>query len=78
LIHVACGWFVQADVARLLLSSASAGVYHLPSPDPVQNLLINSVAGITPTDGAPAAAYLLLSPLPLLLLGTAAGRMCVL
>ena len=52
-IHVACDWFVQADVARLLLSSASAGVYHLPSPDPVQNLLINSVAGITPTDGAP-------------------------
>lgn len=38
-------------MARLLLSSASAGVYHLPSPDPVQNLLINSVAGITPTSG---------------------------
>ena len=54
----------QDAVARLLLSSASAGVYHLPSPDPVQNLLIKSVAGITPTAGQ-CDAFLLLCALRL-------------
>jgi short-subunit dehydrogenase len=58
-----------STVAQLILSGAADGVYHLPSPDLVQNQLIYSTAGITPTPGS-SAVLMALSPLL-----TVAGRL---
>ncbi|KAG8456891.1 hypothetical protein KFE25_005041 [Diacronema lutheri] len=57
--------------ASLLLRSlcGHAPPFHLPSPDPVQNLLVNSVAGATPRWSSVGDA--LLAPVAVLLEGIA-------
>jgi len=35
-------------VARSLLRGAEGGLYHLPGPDPMLNLLVSSMAGVSP------------------------------
>ena len=44
--------YSAVSVASLILQGASNGVYHLPSPDIVQNLLINATAGVYPPSSA--------------------------
>ena len=33
-------------VAQAMLGGAESGLYHLPGPDPVLNLLVSSMAGV--------------------------------
>ena len=40
--------FPAAAVAESLVRGAEAGLYHLPSPDPVLNWMVSSRAGVTP------------------------------
>ena len=35
-------------VAQAMLGGAESGLYHLPGPDPVLNLLVSSMAGVSP------------------------------
>jgi len=44
--------YSAVSVAQCLWQGVSKGVYHLPSPDLVQNQLINMTAGITPPTGS--------------------------
>lgn len=50
-------------VASSMLRGAESGLYHLPGPDPLLNLLVSSMAGVSPR------AYVLLELTLLPLLG---------
>ena len=44
--------FTADSVAKTLVSGLSAGLYHLPSPDFLQNRLVDTMAGVTPRNNA--------------------------
>ena len=58
--------FPASAVAGSLIKGLEAGLYHLPSPDPVLNAMVASRAGVTPR-GYPFLESLLLLPLASLL-----------
>ena len=58
--------FPPSAVAGSLVKGLEAGLYHLPSPDPVLNAMVASRAGVSPR-GYPFLESLLLLPLASLL-----------
>jgi len=40
--------YSPSSVAKCMLNGAAAGLFHLPSPDALQNVLVSAAAGVTP------------------------------